>query len=97
MSSKLASRVRGLSEAQFREAYGTEERCRAVVEELRWPEGFVCPLCGRSAHSNHPAICLVTRTDTTSFRRGSCRARCTTVHTSPHAPIAGNRAAHPEP
>ncbi len=46
MSSKLASRVRGLSEAQFREAYGTEAQCRAVVEELRWPEGFVCPLCG---------------------------------------------------
>src|SRR5215208_6701562 len=46
MAGKLASRVRGLSEAQFRAAYGTEERCRAVVEELRWPGGFVCPLCG---------------------------------------------------
>ena len=46
MPGKLASRVRGLSEAQFREAYGTEERCRAVVEKLRWPKGFVCPLCG---------------------------------------------------
>jgi hypothetical protein len=29
--------VRGLSEAQFREAYGTEERCRAVVEKLLRP------------------------------------------------------------
>ena len=28
--------MRGLSEAQ----------CRAAVEKLRWPEGFVCPLCG---------------------------------------------------
>ena len=46
MAGKLASRVRGLSEAQFREAYGTEEQCRAVVEKLRWPTGFVCPLCG---------------------------------------------------
>src|SRR3954471_13235806 len=46
MAGKLASRVRGLSEAQFREAYGTEEQCRAVVEKLRWPEGFVCPSCG---------------------------------------------------
>ena len=46
MPSKLASRVRGLSEAQFREAYGPEEQCRAVVEKLRWPKGFVCPLCG---------------------------------------------------
>jgi transposase-like protein len=46
MAGKLASRVRGLSEAQFQEAYGTEEKCRAVVEKLRWPSGFVCPLCG---------------------------------------------------
>jgi transposase-like protein len=46
MASKLASQVRGLSEAQFRAAYGTEEQCRAVVEKLRWPAGFVCPLCG---------------------------------------------------
>ena len=46
MPGKLASQVRGLSEAQFREAYGTEEQCRAVVEELRWPKGFVRPLCG---------------------------------------------------
>ena len=46
MAGKLASRVKGLSEAQFREAYGTEERCRAAVEKLRWPKGFVCPLCG---------------------------------------------------
>lgn len=46
MAGKLASRVRGLSEAEFRAAYGTEEQCRAVVEKLRWPQGFVCPVCG---------------------------------------------------
>jgi hypothetical protein len=46
MAGKLASQVRGLSEAQFREAYGTEEQCRAVVLKLRWPKGFVCPSCG---------------------------------------------------
>src|SRR5215211_5843957 len=46
MAGKLASQFRGLSEAQFYEAYGTEAQCRAVVEKLRWPEGFVCPLCG---------------------------------------------------
>jgi hypothetical protein len=46
MAGKLASQVRGLSEAQFREAYGTEGQCRAVAEKLRWPTGFVCPLCG---------------------------------------------------
>ena len=36
MAKELASQVRGLSEAQF----------RAVVEKLRWPSGFVCPICG---------------------------------------------------
>ena len=48
MAGKLASRVRGLSEAQFRAAYGTEAQCRAVVETLRWPDGLVCPVCGGS-------------------------------------------------
>src|SRR3954452_1029345 len=46
MAGKLASQVRGLSEARFREADGTGERCRAAVGELRWPKGFACPLCG---------------------------------------------------
>src|SRR5215212_6711245 len=46
MAGKLASRARGLSEPEFQAAYGTEERCRAAVEELRWPTGFVCPICG---------------------------------------------------
>jgi ribosomal protein L37AE/L43A len=46
MAGELAWRVRELDEAEFRAAYGTEERCRAAVEELRWPEGFVCPVCG---------------------------------------------------
>jgi Transposase zinc-ribbon domain len=46
MAGRPASRVRGLSEADFRETDGTEERCRAVVEKLRWPAGFVCPLFG---------------------------------------------------
>ena len=46
MAGELASRVRGLDEAAFRATYGTEERCRAAVEELRWPEGFACPVCG---------------------------------------------------
>ena len=36
MAGELASRVRGLSEAQS----------RAVVEKLRWPTGVVCPLRG---------------------------------------------------
>jgi hypothetical protein len=46
MAGRPASRVRGPGEARFREAPGPGERCRAAVEELRRPDGFVCPLCG---------------------------------------------------
>jgi predicted RNA-binding Zn-ribbon protein involved in translation (DUF1610 family) len=47
----------GLSEPEFDRLYGTEEQCRAVVIAARWPNGFVCPECGRQQHSiihRHP-------------------------------------------
>src|SRR5437588_10521168 len=28
------------------EQYGTEDKCRAYLEELRWPRGVECPRCG---------------------------------------------------
>ena len=27
------------------ERYGSEDSCRAYLEELRWPDGFACPRC----------------------------------------------------
>jgi transposase-like protein len=30
---------------EFRERFATEEACRAYLEALRWPDGFVCPQC----------------------------------------------------
>ena len=50
MGFKVASRVRGLSDGAFREAFGTEEQCRAALVRLRWPDGFVCPCCGHREH-----------------------------------------------
>ena len=41
---------KGLSEAEFRRRYGSEELCREVVFKQRWPDGFVCPGCGGRAH-----------------------------------------------
>ena len=41
---------KGLSEAQFDELYGTEERCHAELARLRWPHGFECPDCGGHGH-----------------------------------------------
>ena len=51
MAGKLAARVNGLSEAAFREAFGSEEQCRAVLEKLRWPKGFICPACGHGGRA----------------------------------------------
>jgi transposase-like protein/ribosomal protein L37AE/L43A len=28
------------------DAYGSEDRCREILEELRWPDGPTCPKCG---------------------------------------------------
>ena len=50
MAVKMASRVRGMSDESFRQAFGTEERCRAVLVRLRWPDGFVCPTRGHRGH-----------------------------------------------
>jgi transposase-like protein len=41
--------VRSLSEAAFRERFGTEEACRQTLFELRWREGLACPGCGGSS------------------------------------------------
>ena len=51
MATRLAARAKGLSEAEFRDAFGTEEQCRAALEKLRWPQGFTCPACGHSGHA----------------------------------------------
>src|SRR3954469_14515466 len=37
---------RGLSEAAFRERFGSEEACRKALFEMRWREGLACPSCG---------------------------------------------------
>lgn len=32
---------------EFEARFATEEQCRDFLEKLRWPEGFICPACGR--------------------------------------------------
>ena len=51
MAVKLAARAKGLSEAEFGAAFGTEEQCQAALEKLRWPRGFACPACGHGGHA----------------------------------------------
>jgi ISXO2-like transposase domain/Transposase zinc-ribbon domain len=47
-SEGLGQLVRGLSEAEFRGRFGTEEACRRSLLEMRWREGLTCPACGHS-------------------------------------------------
>ena len=42
----LRRSVQGLSEAGFRERFGTEEACRKALFDMRWREGPTCPGCG---------------------------------------------------
>jgi transposase-like protein len=42
----LRRSVKGLSEAEFRERFGTEDACRKALFEMRWREGLTCPGCG---------------------------------------------------
>jgi len=39
----------GLSIFEFLEHYGTEEQCRAALENARWPDGFICSQCGHQS------------------------------------------------
>ena len=41
----------GLSLPAFFGRFGTEAQCEAVLEQVRWPNGFVCPDCGEHRHS----------------------------------------------
>src|SRR5919206_3025486 len=42
----LRRAVKGLSEIEFRERFGTEEACRQALFEMRWRDGPTCPACG---------------------------------------------------
>jgi transposase-like protein len=42
----LRRAVKGLSEAAFRERFGTEAACREALFAMRWREGLTCPACG---------------------------------------------------
>jgi transposase-like protein len=52
----LRRSLQGLSEAAFRERFGTEEACRTALFERRWREGLTCPACG-----HHRLCALKTR------------------------------------
>ena len=42
----LRRTIKGLSEAEFRQRFGTEEACREALVQMRWREGLSCPRLG---------------------------------------------------
>ncbi len=39
--------ARARSLAEFEKSFSDEERCAAFLFKRRWPDGFVCPGCGK--------------------------------------------------
>ena len=64
---------RGLPMLEFFESYGTQEQCEAAIRQWRWPEGFICPRCARSWHSEFR------RSGRLYFQCGACRHQCSLV------------------
>ena len=56
---------KGMSEAQFEAAYGTEDLCHAALVSWRWPEGFEGPGCEGRRH------CIVKRGGRILYHPGS--------------------------
>ncbi|MBA3301090.1 MAG: transposase, partial [Thermoleophilaceae bacterium] len=65
------------------EDFGSEERCFAYLEELRWPDGVVCPRCGGTTISRIH--------ERNQFDCDSCRyqfsVRVGTIFDSSHLPL----------
>ena len=61
---------RGLSMPEFFDSYGSQEQCEALVRGWRWPEGFICPRCQGSWHSEFR------RTGRLYFQCSACRYQC---------------------
>lgn len=41
-----------MTQIEFQEKFGTEEKCREYLFKKRWPEGFICPKCGHREYYN---------------------------------------------
>jgi transposase-like protein len=64
---------RGLGMLDFMDGYGTPERCEAAVRAWRWPDGFVCPRCSGTGHSEFR------RGPRLYFQCSQCRYQCSLV------------------
>ncbi len=58
---------RGLSLPDHFAEYGSEAQCKAALEKMRWPDGFICPDCGETEYT------VVQRGELKLWQCRSCR------------------------
>jgi len=46
MSCKMTQSDYPKSILEFQERFDTEEACEEYLYKMRWPDGFICPVCG---------------------------------------------------
>ena len=63
----------GLSMPEFFDSYSSPEQCEELVRRWRWPQGFVCPRCQGTWHSEFR------RDQRLYFQCSSCRYQCSLV------------------
>lgn len=64
---------RGLSMLEFFDLYGTQAQREDVVCRWRWPQGFVCPACDGTEHSEFR------RSVRLYFQCSACRHQCSLI------------------
>lgn len=64
---------RGLSMLEFFDLYGSQESCEKTMRQWRWPQGFVCPACNCSEHSEFR------RSARLYFQCRACRYQCSLI------------------
>ncbi len=64
---------RGLPMLEFFDRYGSQQQCEDLVRSWRWPEGFACPRCQGTWHSEFR------RQGRLYFQCSACRYQCSLV------------------
>jgi len=57
----------GLSMPEFLQSFGSESQCAAPSEAARWPHGYCCPRCGKTAY------CVLRGGSCKVFQCNACR------------------------
>ena len=73
MAMNKVQNQRGLSMLEFFDSYGSQDDCETMVRGWRWPEGFACPRCQGSWHSEFR------RQGRLYFQCSACRYQCSLV------------------